>query len=141
MLEVPDMTRLRILVVDDEESVLRACSRALKEIPDATVVTEQRSTRVAELLAQESFHLLVSDIRMPEMSGVELLKVAHEQDPDLPVILITGYPTIESAVESVKSGAADYIVKPVLPDDLLATAQLLSHQCRSYRASSIEGAR
>ena len=117
------MSKIRILVVDDEEAVLRACSRTLEEIADSDVVAEQSSERAAELLGKESFHLLVTDIRMPEMTGVELLRIAHGIDPELPVVLITGYPTVETAVESVKLGAADYIIKPVLPDDLLATAQ------------------
>ena len=131
------MSRLRILVIDDEEAVLRACVRALSEIPNAEVISEQRSPRAAELLKEKSFDLLVSDIRMPEMSGIELLEVAHENDPDLPVILVTGYPTIETAVESVKLGAADYIVKPVLPDDLLATAERVLERERLRRENRV----
>ncbi len=137
ILEVFDMKKLRILVIDDEEAVLRACVRALSEIPNAEVISEQRSPRAAELLKEKTFDLLVSDIRMPEMSGVELLKVAHESDPDLPVILVTGYPTIETAVESVKLGAADYIVKPVLPDDLLATAERVLERERLRRENRV----
>jgi len=95
----------------------------LTEIPNAEVVPELKSTRAADLLAAESFELLVTDIRMPDLSGVDLLKIARQQDPELPVILITGYPTVETAVECVRLGAADYIIKPVLPNDLLTTAQ------------------
>jgi DNA-binding NtrC family response regulator len=117
------MTRTRILVIDDDEAVLRSCVRALSEIPGAEVTSQQSSKRAAELLASETFDLVVSDIRMPDMSGVELLRMIHENEPDLPVVLITGYPTVEAAVESMKLGAADYIMKPILPDDLVATAR------------------
>ena len=95
-------TRRSILVVDDEEPVLRACVRALREIPGAEIVQQKLSSRAAELLASQSFDLLVSDVRMPEMSGVELIRIAHECDPTLPVILITGFPTPEMAANKNK---------------------------------------
>jgi DNA-binding NtrC family response regulator len=134
-----EMASVRILVVDDEEPVLRACARALSEVADAEVIAEQESARAAKMLADETFNLLVTDIRMPGMSGVELLKIAHEHDPELPVILITGYPTVETAVEAIKEGAADYIIKPVLPDDLLATSERVLERERLRHENRILG--
>ena len=114
---------MRILGVDDEEPVLRACVRALREIPGAEIVQQKLSSRAAELLASQCFDLLVSDGRMPEMSGVELIRIAHECDPTLPVILITGFPTPEMAANKSKFGVRAYLMKPIVPDELLATVR------------------
>lgn len=122
------MPKARVLVVDDEEGMLEVCSDILRKLPDAEVVTERRSERAAERLASESFYLLIADIRMPGISGVELLRIARQNDPYLPVLMLTAFPTVETAVESMKLGAADYITKPFLPDDLLATVRRLLEQ-------------
>ena len=114
------MSRVRILVVDDDELVLRACVRTLGEIEGAEIVSQRLSRRAAELLAAQSFDLLISDVRMPDIDGVKLLKIARNQHPTLPVILITGFPTLDAAKDSVRLGAAAYLMKPVLPDELLA---------------------
>ena len=114
---------MRILVVDDEEPVLRACVRALRAIPGAEIVQQKLSSRAAELLASQCFDLLVSDVRMPEMSGVELIRIAYECDPTLPVILITGFPTPEMVANKSKFGVRAYLMKPIVPDELLATVR------------------
>jgi DNA-binding NtrC family response regulator len=64
--------------------------------------------------------MLITDIRMPVLDGVGLLRIARQEDPDIPVLMITGFPTVESAVETLRAGMVDYLVKPFLPDDLLA---------------------
>lgn len=117
------MKKLRILIVDDEEPVLRACARTLQELPNAEVVQQNRSRLAAEILASQSFDLLVSDIRMPELDGIELLRLAHRYHPDLPVILITGFPTPGSQVAYSQSQAAAYLMKPIVPEKLLATVR------------------
>jgi DNA-binding NtrC family response regulator len=127
------MSTQRILVVDDDELVLRAWARALSEIPGAEIIQQKRSRRAAELLASRSFDLLVSDVLMPEMSGVELLKVAHQHDPDLPVILITGFPDPSTAAECFRNGAAAFLVKPILPDPLLDTVYRVLERGRSEK--------
>lgn len=117
------MSKVRILVVDDEEPVLRACARALREIPEAEVVQLKFPRRAVELLSSQSFDLVVSDVRMPDMDGVELLRIAHQYNPGLPVILITGYATAETAADISQLGAAACIMKPILPDKLLSTVR------------------
>ncbi len=111
-MRIVTIVKHRILLVDDEEGVLGVCVAALRSLPDVEIVAESSSRRASERLAAESFDLLVSDIRMPEMSGLELLRTARERDPDLAAIILTGFPSIESAVESMKLGAVDYLAKP-----------------------------
>ncbi len=117
------MSRIRILIVDDEELVLRACTRVLSEIPDTEIVQEMNADHAATLLNSEAFDLLISDVRMPGINGHELLRIAHQSDPELPVILITGFPTAETTQGCVRLGAATCLMKPIRPDELIATVE------------------
>jgi DNA-binding NtrC family response regulator len=116
------MPERRILVVDDEAGMLEVCDEILSDLPRARIVTESDSTRAAELLRTESWDLLVTDLAMPGMDGLALLRVAGQSDADLPVLMLTAFPSVETAVESMKLGAADYLTKPFMPEDLLITA-------------------
>ena len=126
------MAKKRILVVDDEKGMLEVCAATLKKLPDATILVEQDSRRAVERVTSEHFDLLVLDIRMPDIGGVEVLRRARAHDPNLAVLMMTAFPSVDTAVETMKLGAADYITKPFLPDDLLATANRLleTHQLR-----------
>ncbi|MBI2567194.1 MAG: sigma-54-dependent Fis family transcriptional regulator [Candidatus Schekmanbacteria bacterium] len=119
------MVTRRILVVDDEPGMLEVCADTLRHIPQTQIVTERRSRRAAEILGEETFDLMISDIRMPDIDGVELLKHARECDPNLIVLMLTAYPTVETAVAAMKLGASDYITKPFLPEELEATVHRL----------------
>ncbi|MFI5379215.1 MAG: sigma-54-dependent transcriptional regulator [Tepidisphaerales bacterium] len=122
------MAKSRILIVDDEEGMLEVCSDTLRRLPEVEIVTESQSAGAAARLGNEDFDMLVVDIRMPGLSGVDLLRLGREHDQDLTVLMMTAFPTVETAVESMKLGAADYIVKPFLPDDLLAMVRRLLEQ-------------
>jgi len=120
---------MRVLVVDDEPGMLEVCRDTLGALGSVEVELEQQSARAAQRLAKESWDLLISDVRMPGLGGIELLGIARRHDPDLPVLMLTAYPAVETAVESMKLGAADYITKPFLPNDLLATVRrILEHR-------------
>ena len=120
---------MRVLVVDDEPGMLEVCRDSLRELPLVEVEVEQQSARAAQRLATESWDLLISDVRMPGLGGIELLGIARRHDPDLPVLMLTAYPAVETAVASMKLGAADYITKPFLPDDLLTRVRrILEHK-------------
>ena len=119
------MAKTRILVVDDEEGMLEVCADTLGRLPETEIVLEQQSRRAAERVATESFDLVVTDVRMPGLGGLSLLRLARQHDPHTAVLMITAYPTVETAVESMKLGAADYIAKPFVPEDLLATVTRL----------------
>jgi DNA-binding NtrC family response regulator len=119
------MPELNILVVDDEPGMVEVCEAILKGIPTARVVGETRPREAARLMAQPGWDLLVTDLRMPELDGMELLRLGRQHHPDLPALILTAFPSVESAVESMKLGAADYLTKPFLPEEFLATAQRL----------------
>ncbi len=106
-----------ILVMDDEESMRDSCLQTLSRDGNHVKVAENGSEGLI-MLARESFDLIILDLKMPGLSGMEALKKIKEGDPETMVIVITGYATIESAVEAMKTGAFDFIPKPFTPDSL-----------------------
>lgn len=103
--------KTRILLVDDEPGVLEVCAETLDGIA-SSVSTARDGLAAMELLRTETFDLIVSDLRMPGMGGLDLIKAAGTLAPDTDVIVLTGYGGIESAVECVKLGAVNYLLKP-----------------------------
>src|SRR5258708_2618960 len=101
----------RILVVDDEPAQLKALCYALKDHGFLTVgFNSGREALVA--VTSQPFDLLLTDLSMPEMDGISLFKAAREVDPNLIGIMMTGHGSIDTAVEAMKAGALDYILKP-----------------------------
>lgn len=127
----------RILLVDDDADELAQCARAVESATAATIITETRSRRAAELLRSESFDLVVTDMRMPLIDGTDLLKIAHGEDPDLAVVILTGHPSVATAVETLKLGAADYVLKPVNVDELAAVVRRLLMERRLRRENQL----
>jgi DNA-binding NtrC family response regulator len=124
------MARTRVLVVDDEKDMLSVCADVLGKLPDVDVQVEANSERARDRLGNESFDLLLTDVRMPRVGGVDLVRAARERDPEAVILVFTAYPSIESAIEAMKLGANDYIAKPFLPDDLLRVASRLLEERR-----------
>lgn len=122
-----------VLVVDDEEGVRRILSRLLKKM--GLLVEEAKSGREAtEALTRRDFALIISDISMPEMDGMALLREVRKHDYDVPVILITGRPTFESAISAIEYGAFHYFVKPFNNDELRTVVSRAVHLGRIARA-------
>lgn len=119
------MARSRILIVDDEQGMLEVCRDCLSALPGTEIVTEREGADAAKRLETESWDLLIADVRMPGVDGVDLLRLAREHDPDLAVLMITAFPNVDTAVECMKLGAADYVSKPFMPEDLIASARRL----------------
>jgi DNA-binding NtrC family response regulator len=114
------MASERILIVDDEEGMRRLLSRVLtREGYDTSTVSS--GAEALRLVANERFDLVVTDIKMPEMDGLQLLEELKEYEPSLPIIVITAYGTIENAVQALRSGAYDYIAKPFENDEIKLT--------------------
>jgi len=107
----------KILVIDDEKSILDLLS-AVFEKEGYLVETCLSATRAVELIETQDFDMIISDIKMPRMSGMELLRYVRDKRPDIPIVMITAYGTIKQAVEALKAGAMDYIVKPFDVDEL-----------------------
>jgi DNA-binding NtrC family response regulator len=119
------MAKSKVLVVDDELGMLEVCSATLKHLEGVEVIVEQQSQQAAKYLENADLDLLILDIRMPSIGGVDLLRIARERDPNLAVLMITAFPSVETAIECMRLGAADYLAKPFLPEDLLATTKRL----------------
>ncbi len=124
----------RILVVDDDEFV----RYALKEMLVAAaydVVTADTGKQAMLLVMRERFDLIIADIVMPEMDGIEVLRAVKEIDSALPVILISGYPSAETAVRVTEMGAAEYITKPFNVDMLTLTVAKVLEETNPERQS------
>ena len=142
----------KILVVDDEEVVLRSCQRILRD--DYAVQTVQDGFAALKKVDEEDFDILLLDVMMPGMDGLELLQQVKECHPEIDVIMMTGLSEIQTAVKAMKLGAFDYLSKPFDPDELklivvraLERRRLLqeNHQLKSevatkYRFENIIGA-
>jgi len=107
----------KILVVDDEKSILDLLT-AVFEKEDYQVKTSLSVAKALDLINKEDFDLILSDIRFPHKSGMDLLQEVKEKKSEIPVIIITAYGTIKQAVEALKAGALDYVIKPFDVDEL-----------------------
>jgi DNA-binding NtrC family response regulator len=122
------MTAPRILIVDDEPDMLENCSRILSR-HGYSCVTADNGRAARALLEHEHPDLVLTDLKMPGIDGMALLRHIHEADPALPVIVVTGFATFESAVAAVKEGAFDYLPKDFSVDQLrVAVDRALRHR-------------
>ncbi len=112
--------KTRVLVVDDEKVVRDGCLRVLSG-KGYEVATAENGKQALELLAENSTDLILLDLKMPVMSGEEVLEITRTDYRDIPVIIITGHGTVDTAVECMKKGAYDFITKPFQIDEFLLT--------------------
>jgi DNA-binding NtrC family response regulator len=110
----------RILLVDDEPSILSVLSTLLKA-EGYSVTAVLGGDKAQDVVRNEEFDLMISDIRMSPVNGIQLLKLAHEVKPQMSVIMLTAYGSVETAIEAMKLGAFDYVTKPFKVDELLIT--------------------
>ncbi len=101
----------RVLIIDDDQSVLRSCEKALAQ-GGYELKTAMRGDVALEVLREENFDVVLTDLRLPDTSGLDILKEVKSKSPDTEVIVMTAFGTIEKAVEAVKLGAYDFITKP-----------------------------
>jgi len=113
------METLKILVVDDEAPLREMLRKALVQMGGYTVDMAQNGQEALGKFEKDVFDLVLTDVKMPEMDGIELLKLIKGTRPDVMVILMTAFGSIETAVEAMKMGATDYITKPVNLDELI----------------------
>lgn len=106
-----------ILVVDDEGAIRYSISKTLQRV-GYQVHTAASGEEALEMMQRQSYDVVLTDIRMPGLTGVELLAQIKEQAPDAVVILLTGYASLETAIESLRLGAHDYLVKPSSSQDI-----------------------
>ena len=109
----------RILVIDDEVDMLSLIRLILTEKTDYEVVTTNNPLAVSNLLNEKKFDVVVTDLKMPIMDGMDVVDAIRKQDAMVPIIIITAYGSVDSAEEAVKKGAFDYITKPFRQEQLL----------------------
>jgi FixJ family two-component response regulator len=132
----------KILVLDDEQVVLDSVSRVLEE-EDYQIKTCRKADEAIEAIKKEPYDILITDMKMPGMDGLQAMEALTEIDPDLSMIMLTGYATINSAVQAMKLGAVDYIKKPFTPEQLTELVQKVMEDRktrfeRRYREDTFE---
>jgi two-component system sensor histidine kinase/response regulator len=115
-------SRARILIIDDEEVVLDSCSQILKNSGNE-ILTARSGAMGLELVAHAHPDLVYVDLKMPGMSGFEVVESIRQLDPTIVTIVITGFATVSSAVEAMKNGAYDFLPKPFTPDEFRMITQ------------------
>ena len=112
----------RILVVDDEPVVNEGCRRVLAQEGHAVQTTESGREGLTRAVA-EDFDLVITDLKMPDLDGMELVRTLRSDRPNTAIVIITGYGTVTSAVEAIQLGVSDYIEKPFTPGELTETVR------------------
>lgn len=108
----------RILVIDDELIIRSSCKKILA--PEGyEVISAESGKEGIELFEKEAFNLILLDLKMPDMDGIEVLKIIKDKWPETKIIILTGYSTVETAVNTLRLGAFNFIEKPFTPDTLL----------------------
>lgn len=126
----------RILVVDDKEMMRDSVATTLAR-KGHTVVSASSAKQAIEKLSERAFDAVITDLQMPEMDGMELLAEIRRIDEQLPVIVMTAYGSVETAVAAMKQGAYDYITKPFSGDALLITMERAAEHARTVKENSI----
>lgn len=111
----------KILIVDDEPDMLKLLSMIIREKTNHETVTTNNPLEAVELAKKTAFDLVIADLKMPGLDGMELLDAIKKEDEDIPVVIITAYGTVESAMETMHKGAFDFITKPFRKEQMLYT--------------------
>ncbi|MEW5745192.1 MAG: sigma-54 dependent transcriptional regulator [Nitrospirota bacterium] len=119
----------KILIVDDEQDICKALAFLLRR-EEYEVVTAASGEEAVERIAGESFDVILTDLKMGKVDGMAVLEKARELAPDTPVLIMTAFASIESAVEAMRKGAADYIVKPFHNEEIRLTIRRVLEQKR-----------
>jgi two-component system response regulator AtoC len=116
-------TRTRILIVDDDDTVRRSYLRSLAGVgASCDVAATQDGASALRAMEEQPFDVVLLDLRMPGMDGLSVLKAIKERWPESQVVIITGYPTLETVKEAIQVGACDYLSKPVGPQEIIHAA-------------------
>src|SRR5687768_172404 len=129
----PEADEMSVLLVDDHAPVLRFLAAAFKR-QGCLVSTASSAEEALDLIADRGFDLVVSDIKMPGLSGLDLLRTVRGQQPDTPVVLITGMPSVDSAVFGLRHQAYDYLTKPFSMSDVQQLVGRVRHDRESRQS-------
>lgn len=127
-----------ILIIDDEASLRKTLARILQQA-GFEVTTAESAEQGLDYLKTTSFDMVLTDLRMPGIHGMDALKIIHVNYPSLPVVLFTAQPDVNSAVDALRHGATDYLLKPIKPEAIIErTRTILSNQQREKRKREIQ---
>jgi CheY-like chemotaxis protein len=130
-----DKPKAKVLVIDDEQIVHESIRRILEE-EGYRVDSAYRVDRALDNLSKESYDLVLTDLMMPDGNGMAAVEAVARDHPGTGVVMFTGYATVDSAVQSMKLGAFDYLPKPFTPDELISVVQNAIHQIRKVKRES-----
>ena len=122
----------RVILVDDDDDVRRSLGALLKSAGYAVDVYANAEEFLAGTGSSAAARCLVADVRMPEMSGLDLLRALKKKQSSVPVVLITGHADVQMAVEAMKAGAVDFIEKPFTAEEILEAVQLASGRVAAH---------
>lgn len=128
--------KTRVLIVDDERAIRDLLSDAVRQT-GYEVFSASNGEEALSLIRQENIHIAICDIRMPGMSGIELLKQILDISPETIVIMITAYASVETAVNALRNGALDYILKPIVYEDVIAKISRIDQYLKIKRENQI----
>jgi len=111
----------KILIIDDEPDMLKLLSMIIREKSPYEVTTTNNPVEAIELVKKGGFDLVISDLKMPGLDGIEIIEAVKRLDEDTPVVIITAYGTVESASEAMLKGGFDFITKPFRKEQILFT--------------------
>ncbi|MCC7116960.1 MAG: response regulator transcription factor [Anaerolineales bacterium] len=131
------MKNSHILIIDDEATLRKTLARILQQA-GFDVTTAENAEQGIAFLKTSVFDLIFTDLRMPGIAGLEALKFIHAHHPNIPVVLFTAQPDVNSAVEALRHGATDYLLKPLMPEAIIErTKTILKAQKRENRKREI----
>jgi DNA-binding NtrC family response regulator len=123
----------RVLVIDDELDMLMLLRMIIEDNTDYEVETTNNPSEALKMIRENDYDLVISDLKMPGMDGLELCDEVREIDQDLPLIMITAYGSLETSEEAMKKGVADFITKPFRKDSILFTMKRVLELARIKR--------
>ncbi|MCL5991875.1 MAG: response regulator [Bacteroidetes bacterium] len=111
-------TKINVLVVDDEQIILDSIKKLLRNEQEYNVLTALSVPQAYSIMDKGNIHIILTDLMMPEIDGLEFLKVLREKSPNIIAVMITGYATINTALQAMQLGAFDYLAKPFTREEL-----------------------
>jgi len=113
----------KLLIVDDEPDMLKLLGMIIRDKTPYETITTNNPTEALDLVKKGGYDLVITDLKMPGLDGVEMLEAVKKYDADIPVIIMTAYGTVETAEESLSKGAFDFITKPFRKEQILFTIE------------------
>ena len=128
-----DNKKIAVLIVDDDKTLCKMLEDMLSREADLEVTSAHDGLEATEKIRKEKFDLILTDLMMPGVDGIEVLKTAKEVDENVHVVIVTGFASLETAMEAIKKGAYDYITKPFRLDEIKVVVQNACEKIRLLR--------